>query len=170
MVNRSAKNISLYALYVALAFIFSYLEALIPFSFGIPGVKLGLANLVIVYVLYISEKLSAVLIVTFLRVILVACTFGNLSIMMYSFGGAIVSALIMYILYRTNWFSVYGVSVAGGVSHNIGQMLVAGFIFKIEGLLYYMPFLLGAGVLAGFVIALIAKPCIGRLKGNSQMS
>ena len=104
MVNRSAKNISLYALYVALAFIFSYLEALIPFSFGIPGVKLGLANLVIVYVLYISEKLSAVLTVTFLRVILVACTFGNLSIMMYSFGGAIVSALIMYILYRTNWF------------------------------------------------------------------
>lgn len=163
MAGKSSGNITMYASYVALAFIFSYLEALIPFSVGIPGVKLGLANIITVYVLYTSGRVSALAVVTFLRIVLTACTFGNMSTLIYSFCGALLSTFVMYILYKTKWFTVFGVSVAGGVFHNAGQLIAAGFILETAELIYYMPFLLFAGMAAGFVIALIANPCIKRL-------
>lgn len=161
---KSAKNISMYAMYVALAFIFSYVESLFPISLGIPGVKPGFANIVTVYIIYTHGKPSSAFSVTLLRTVLVACTFGSLSTLMYSVCGGMLSAAVMYILYKTKLFSVFGVSIAGGVSHNVGQLIVASFILETKELIYYSPVLMISGMAAGFAVGFIANICIKRLR------
>jgi len=161
-----AKVLSRYSLYVALAFIFSYIEALFPFSLGIPGVKLGLANIITVYVLYTAPVPTGIFPVILLRTILTACTFGNLSTLMYSISGGLLSGLVMFLLYKMNLFSIYGISIAGGVFHNVGQLVVAGFILETPQLIYYMPVLLFSGMAAGFCIAFICNMCLERLHQN----
>lgn len=159
----TTKNLSRYSLYVALAFILSYVEALFPFSLGIPGVKLGLANIVIVYVLYTSPSLSGLYTVILLRTVLTAFTFGNLSTLLYSMCGGFLSASGMFLLYKMNLFSVYGISIAGGVFHNIGQLIVAAFVLETPQLIYYMPVILFSGMIAGFCIGFISDIITKRL-------
>ena len=167
--QKSARNISMYAVYVALAFIFSYIESLFPISVGIPGVKPGFANIVIVYIIYTSGRPSSVLTVTLLRTVLLACTFGNLSTLLYSVCGGLLSASVMFILYKTNLFSVFGVSIAGGVTHNAGQLAVAALILDTKELIYYYPILLITGMTAGFAVGYIANICIKRIRRPSGM-
>ena len=108
---------------IALAFLFSYVETLIPISLGIPGVKLGLANLVTIVGLYLVS-LPQLIFISLVRIVLAGLTFGNGFSMIYSLAGGIVSLLFMLLARKTGWFSQVGVSIVGGVGHNIGQLVI----------------------------------------------
>ena len=146
----------------ALAAIFSYVEVLIPFHFGVPGIKLGLANLVIVFALYLIQALWAFFI-SITRVMIVSALFANLSMAMYSLAGALLSLAGMALLKRAGCFSLVGVSTAGGVLHNIGQLTVAVLAVDTIGLLAYLPVLIAAGTATGFLIGIIAAKTIPKL-------
>ena len=139
----------------ALSMIFAYIETLIPFSFGIPGIKLGLANLVVLTGLYFMPT-GWVFTVLILKVTLVSVLFGNLSMLIYSMAGGIVSFLVMLAVQKRKGFSIIGVSIAGGVSHNLGQLAVAVFVVESIAPLSYMPILMIAGAAAGTVIGMVA--------------
>lgn len=140
----------------ALAMIFGYVEALFPFSFGIPGMKLGLANLVIVTALYLLPAYQ-VFCIQVARIVLISFLFGNMSMMLYSIAGGVLSFFVMCVLkYRTG-YSIIGVSVAGGVSHNIGQLLVACIVVENSKVILYLPILLIAGVVTGALIGMVAQ-------------
>lgn len=142
-------------LLLAFALILSYVETLIPFQTGIPGVKLGLANLAVVLCLYLFTWKETILLTT-LKAILSGLLFGNLFMIIYSLAGAWISCIIMIILKRTGWFHVPIVSVAGGVMHNMGQLLIALFVVETYSIFYYIPVLMIAGLLTGFVIGSVA--------------
>lgn len=146
----------------ALAFIFSYLESLVPIPVGIPGIKLGLANLVVVVVLYLMGAKSGFY-VSMVRILLAGMTFGSLSSILYSLSGGLLSFAGMYCSKRFGWFSTVGTSILGAVLHNVGQLLVAAFVLKTPGLSWYLPFLLVAGVLTGVVIGGLASIISKRL-------
>lgn len=151
----TTKRAAYCAMLTALAMIFGYVEALIPFGFGIPGVKLGLANIVIVLALYILPVYQA-LAIQLMRIVLVSFLFGNLSMMIYSLAGGILSFLVMCLLKRMKGFSVTGVSIAGGVSHNIGQLTVAVLVVQNLKIAFYFPALMLAGLVTGGVIGILA--------------
>ena len=159
----STKKITLSALMVALAMILSYLEAMIPFSFGIPGIKLGLANLVVLTALYLFGPAQALLI-SVVRIFLISITFGSMAALVYSLAGGILSFVVMLILSRIKGFSVIGVSVAGGVSHNIGQLIAAALVVANLNLLFYFPVLLAAGVITGLLIGIAVKAILPALQ------
>ena len=151
--NRNKKLANM-AMLVALAMIFSYVESLIPINFGVPGMKLGVANLVTVglYFLEIPEVLA----VSVLRVLLTGFLFGNGMSIIYSLAGAVVSLLAMVLVKKMDGISIVGVSITGGVFHNIGQILVAMAVVENLKLIYYLPVLLVAGTVTGFVIGIVA--------------
>lgn len=153
-----------FGVFTALALIFSYIEALIPVHFGIPGAKLGLANLLIVIFLYKRNTLDALLL-SVLRIFLSGFLFGNLFSILYSLAGGMLSLAVMAELKKAGKFSVTGVSVAGGVSHNLGQLLVAMAVLETYRTGYYFPVLVAAGVLTGFLIGLTANGVLRRLEG-----
>lgn len=158
------KKVAEMGMFIALAFILSYIESLIPVSFGVPGIKLGLSNLVVMVVLYRFSARTAFG-VALVRILLAGLTFGNLSSMMYSMAGGLLSFLVMVLLKKTKKFSVYGVSMAGGVSHNVGQIVMACFVLQTHLLVYYLPFLLVAGVVAGTAIGFVSGMLLKRLPG-----
>ena len=154
------KRIARYALLVALAMVLSWLESLVPVSAAVPGVKLGLTNLVVIFALYrMSLKDAAV--ISLIRVLLVSFTFGNAYSFAYSMAGAVLSLAVMAALKRTGKFSMVGVSVSGGVCHNIGQILVAMAVLGTGKIALYLPVLLVSGLAAGVAIgavgALVAR-------------
>lgn len=149
------RKLTLSALLVALAMIFSYVEVLIPFNFGIPGVKLGLANLVVLVALYLLDTKQAFMI-SVVRIILVSFTFGSIAAMLYSLAGGLLSFVIMALLRKIKGFSIMGVSVAGGVGHNIGQILVAMAVVENMNLIFYLPVLMIAGVVTGLLIGFVS--------------
>ncbi len=150
-------------MFLALALILSYVEALIPFQFGIPGVKLGLANLVTVMMLYCTGAKEAFLL-SVLRIVLAGFLFGNPFGIIYGLSGGILSFLVMYLLWRGDRLHVVSVSVAGGLSHNLGQLLAASAVVGNRNLFYYLPVLLAAGFVTGFLIGLLAQEMIVRVK------
>ena len=150
-------------LFLALAMICSYIETLIPFSVGIPGIKLGLANIVVVLMLY-SVGIKEALLVSVLRIVLVGILFGNAFSILYSLSGGILSFLVMFLMKKTDKFSCISVSITGGISHNIGQIIVAAWIVNSYNVFFYVPVLLFAGLLTGLLIGVIAKEVIVRLK------
>lgn len=162
MKNSKAKNAALFGLMVALAFVFSYLESLLPFSIGIPGVKLGLANLVVVVVLYVSGVKTAMPI-ALIRIVLAGLTFGNTYSLAYSLAGGLLSFAVMALCKRTK-LSVLGVSMLGGVSHNIGQIAVAAVLMGTYRIAYYLPVLLVAGMVTGLLLGIAARLIISRLE------
>ena len=150
-------------MFLALALILSYVEALIPFQFGIPGVKLGLANLVTVMMLYCTGAKEAFLL-SVLRIVLAGFLFGNPFGIIYGLSGGILSFLVMYLLWRGDRLHVVSVSVAGGLSPNLGQLLAASAVGGNRNLFYYLPVLLAAGFVTGFLIGLLAQEMIVRVK------
>ena len=152
-----------FGVFTALALIFSYLESLIPIQFGIPGIKLGLANLLTVILLY-KRNAKEALLLSAVRVILSGFMFGNLFSIVYSLAGGIMSLLVMAVLKRSGKFSVIGVSAAGGVSHNTGQLMVAMAAVETYRVGYYFPVLLIAGVLTGLLIGTAAEQVLKRLE------
>lgn len=152
-----------FGVFTALALIFSYIETLIPFHFGIPGIKLGLANLLIVIFLY-KRNVKEALLLSVVRIVLAGFMFGSLFSILYSLVGGLLSLLIMNLLKNSGKFSVMGVSIAGGVSHNLGQLVVAMAAVETYRVGYYFPVLLVAGMLTGLLIGMIANEVLKRLK------
>ena len=158
-----SKRIARYALLVALAMVLSWLESLIPLSVAVPGVKLGLTNLVILFALYRMNTVDAIAI-SLIRVLLVSITFGNAYAFAYSFAGAVLSFLIMWALKKSGKFSSVGVSVAGGVGHNLGQIIVAALVLENSGIFLYLPALMLSGTVAGVCIGAVGGIIVQRLK------
>lgn len=139
----------------ALALIFSYIEFLIPLPIAIPGIKLGLANIVVLVCLYaLGEKYAFLINVT--RIALAALLFGSVFSALYALAGGLVSFAAMALLKRTKKFSVCGVSMAGGVFHNLAQLAVAGFLVESAQVFYYFPVLLLSGMATGIGIGVLA--------------
>ena len=155
-------RVAYFGVFTALALIFSYVESLIPFQFGIPGVKLGLANLIIVIALY-RMKLSEAYLLSVVRVLLSGFIFGNYFSILYSLAGGLFSLTVMAALKKSGGYSVSGVSIAGGVCHNIGQLVVAMLVVETFSVAYYVPVLLLAGLLTGFLIGVTAGAMLRRL-------
>ncbi len=159
------KKIAFYGLLIALAFVLSYIESLIPVFVAIPGAKLGLTNLVVLVALERFGKRDA-FIINMIRILLVGFTFGNTFSLLYSFAGGILSFLIMILLKKTKRFSLVGISVSGGVGHNMGQIIVAAFVLETGALVYYLPFLLVIGTVAGVIIGILSAEILKRLPNS----
>lgn len=159
------RKLTVMALTTAIALILSFIESQIPAFVAIPGVKMGLPNIAIVYALYrLGWKEAAM--ISLVRVVLVSLLFGSIASFLYSFAGAVLSLLGMTLLKKTGKFTEIVVSVAGGVLHNIGQIAMASIILETDALRYYLPFLLVSGILAGVVIGLISGILIRRIHLN----
>lgn len=163
--NLSPQQLATMGMLSALALALSFLESLIPFQPGLPGVKLGLANLVIVFALYRMNVHSALLINT-VRILLSSLLFSGLFGLLYSAAGAAASLAAMTLLLQINrkreqagksiLFSIFGVSMTGGVFHNLGQLLIAILILSSLNLVYYLPVMIISGIAAGLVNGMVA--------------
>lgn len=158
-----AKKVSLYGILVSLAFIASYIEVLIPFNFHIPGMKLGLANIAVLVALYTGGA-QAGLTVSIIRIILVGLTFGNPYSAIYGLSGGVLSLAVMILLKRTDFFGMMGVSMAGGVAHNLGQLLCAMILLKLPAVFTYLSYLILVGTVTGALIGIIDEEVLKRLK------
>lgn len=157
-----SKKIAKIAVFTALALIFSYIEAIIPLNFGIPGVKLGIANIVTVTALYYFGVKEAAFI-SVIRVVIIGLLFGNVVSVIYSLSGAFLSLAVM-ILCKKLKLSVIGVSALGGVFHNIGQLLAAAVLMNTFSVMYYYPVLFISGIVTGIIIGVASAPIIKRKK------
>lgn len=139
----------------ALALIFSYVEAIIPYSPGVPGIKLGIANIVTVIALYKFGPKDA-LAVSIIRIVIAGLLFNGLFGMLYSLAGGLISLAGMILLKKTDRFSVVGVSMAAGVLHNFGQLLMASVLISDLRIFFYFPVLLFSGIAAGILVGIMA--------------
>lgn len=149
---------------LAFALILGYVETLIPFSFGIPGIKLGLANLAVLLALCLIGTKEAFLI-DVLRIVLSGFLFGNMYSILYSLAGGLLSFFVMYLAKKTHRLGIPGVSVSGGIFHNIGQLAVAAFVVETKGIFYYLPPLLISGVVTGLLIGIVSDQVLYRIRG-----
>lgn len=155
------KDLTTYALLTALALVLSYLESLLPLSFAVPGVKMGLPNIAVLFALYRLGGRGACA-VSLTRVALVSILFGNLFSLAYSAAGAALSLLVMLPLKKSGKFGVPAVSVSGGVAHNVGQVSVAIVVLETRGLIWYLPPLCVSGIAAGLLVGLASALLIKR--------
>ena len=157
------KKLAFIGISVALAMILSFVESQIPALIAVPGVKVGLPNLVIVFLLYKCGWREAAL-VNFVRVVLSSILFGNVQTLTFSLAGAAISLLGMILLLRTEKFSFVSVSVVGGVLHNLGQILAAVLWLGTMEIAYYLPVLLISGTVAGVLIGIVSGMLVKRLE------
>lgn len=160
--NNKSRKIAYFGLNVALAFVLSYFESLIPLNIGIPGIKLGLANLAVLTALYTLSAKDAFCI-SVIRIVLVGVTFGGISAMIYSLAGGLLSFAVMAASKKLLRLSPVGVSVLGAAAHNIGQLVAAGIIMRNLGALYYLPVLLVSGSVTGAAVGIVGGILIKRL-------
>lgn len=157
------KNVAKYGVLIALACIFSWLETLIPFEMiGIPGVKLGLANLVVVVALYYMRPRDA-FVISMVRIVLVSFSFGNPYGALYGFAGGVLSFAVMAVIKKTKLFGAFGTSLIGGIFHNVGQIVVAMIVVENVRISYYLPVLMISGAITGAVIGIIAEMVLKRI-------
>lgn len=155
--NNKTRKIAFLGIILAIALILSYVEALLPPIWAaVPGVKIGLPNIIIIFLLYKCSLKDAVL-VSLVRLILVSLLFGNFMMFLYSLAGAVLSLLIMAILKKTDFLSIIGVSVAGAVAHNLGQIIAAVILLQTNEIGYYMIILAITGTLAGIFVGIIGS-------------
>jgi heptaprenyl diphosphate synthase len=161
----STQKIAVTALLIALAMVLSYIESQIQFVSIVPGIKLGLTNLVVMVALYrINEKEAIV--INLVRIILVGMTFGSMFSMLYSMAGGILSGLVMILMKRWGKVTMTTVSMAGGIAHNVGQILVAMVVLQTQAMLYYLLVLWVTGIGAGIIIGLVSAQIVKRLPKN----
>ncbi len=153
-----ARKLAISGIFISMALVLSFFEGMIPVNFGIPGVKLGLANIVTLTSLFVLGPLFA-LIMQLGRIILAAIMFGNMAGLLYSLAGGILSVLAMIALFklRKPLFSIIAISAAGAVFHNIGQILTASAVVNDLRLAYYLPILMLSGVATGIFVGLVSK-------------
>ncbi|AKT47532.1 heptaprenyl diphosphate synthase [Eubacterium sulci ATCC 35585] len=168
--SRSSR-IATTALLAALALIFSYVEAIIPMPIAVPGVKLGIANLAVLIALYRFDFRYA-LSINLIRIIVSGLLFNGLFGALYAMSGGVLSLIVMWLLKKTNLFSIVGVSMAGGVAHNMGQILVASLLVSDLRMFMYLPVLMFSGIISGIIIGVIAyyvQRSLNANKGASQI-
>lgn len=151
----SSRMTALCGVFIALAMVLSYLESLVPISFAIPGIKLGLANIVTIIAL-VKLGLKPALIISVGRVLLSGLLFGNPATIMYSMSGALLSIAVMFIVRKLKLLAITGTSVCGAVAHNLGQLIVAAIVIENTKIFYYMAVLSVSGIIAGVLIGLLA--------------
>lgn len=161
--NKNTQRIAMCGVMTAVAMIFSYIESLFPIPIPVYGVKLGIANIAIITVLFVVGKKEA-FIVNVIRIALTALLFGNLNSFLFSIAGGVLSLLVMIGLQYTKKFSTIGISVAGGVFHNIGQIIAAVFIMETTAIIYYLPVLFISGIITGVVIGIVSGLVVKRVK------
>ena len=149
------KKVSVIGLFTAMALLLSCIENMLPFRTGIPGIKLGIANLIIVIAFYFLP-FGEVLSISLIRVFFLS---------VFSLTGAIASFLAMYISYRRNSFSPAGISIIGGVTHNLAQLLISALLLNTPAFLWYSPVLFLSGTVTGLINGLIATKIIHTVKG-----
>ena len=159
----SNKKIAYISLLTTLALICSYVETIIPLNFGIPGIKIGLANIVSVVAIYLFESYIAIIIVI-IRVLISGFLFGNMYGILYSMAGGIISIIIMIFIRKSDLFSIFGVSIAGGVTHNLAQLMVAVLVVNQIRLSFCGPVLIVSGTIMGGIIGILARSVIKVLK------
>jgi len=164
----ASRKIALCAMLMALAMIFSYVEVLIPINLGVPGIKLGIANLVVVVGLFFLPA-GEVLMISVARILLMGYLFGNGMSILYSLAGGLLSFLVMLLLKHIKGFSI-GVSIAGGVTHNVAQICVAALVVQNRKLFYYLPALLVAGVITGMLIGILSDRILSAVKRDGRKS
>jgi len=157
-----AKKTAVFALCVALAFTLSFLETLIPINIGVPGVKIGLANMVVLAALYLLDKRAAFAI-SMIRILISGLLFTGAFSLLYSFTGGILSFFVMLLAMKSKRLSILGVSVLGGAVHNIGQIIVAAIVMQTPRIVYYLPVLLISGAIAGIAVGVVSKIVVERL-------
>ena len=158
-----SKKVAFLGLSIGLAMILSFVESQIPALVAVPGIKVGLPNLVIVFTLYRIGFKEAVT-VSLIRIVLVSILFGNLQTMTFSIAGAVLSLLGMFILKKLDWFSCITVSIVGGILHNVGQIIAACLWTQTAAIAYYLPVLLISGVVAGTLIGFISGLLVQKSK------
>ena len=161
------RRVALDGILVALAMIFSYMETFIPFNFGVPGIKLGLANLVVLLGLTFLPAVD-VLLISLVRILLSSLLFGNVMSLWYSLAGGLLSFVAMYLLSRRDDVSLIGMSMTGGVLHNVGQVITAAIVVRTLQLAGYLPVLLVAGLVTGAIIGTLAKLLMPRVQKALQ--
>ena len=157
------KKLTTLAVIVSVAMILSFVESRIPAFVAIPGVKVGLANIAVIFALYKLGWREAIA-VSVIRVLLVALLFGSVVSLAYSIAGAVISLALMILLKRLGIFTEIAVSVVGGITHNIGQILIAFLLLETKVVFYYLPFLLVSGVIAGIAVGAASALLIKRIK------
>ena len=160
----SSRKISNIAMLSALAIIFGYIESLFPAS-PIPGIKLGISNIVILIALYRMNFGSAFFIML-IKVLVTSLLFSGLNVFIYSFSGGVFSILIMH--FSKPIFSKIGVSMEGGVFHNIGQLLTASVMMQTSAVFVYTPYLLISGIIVGFVTGNVSSIILKRFDKKSM--
>lgn len=158
--NNKTQKTAFVGLATAFAMVLSYIEAILPPIWSaVPGIKVGLPNIVIIVLLYkLSFKYATL--VSLVRIVLSALLFGTVVSMVYSLSGAILSLIIMFLLKKTNMFSIIGVSIAGGVFHNLGQILAAIIVMQTVEIGYYMIVLSISGIIAGVFVGVLGAACL----------
>ena len=147
---------------ISLALILSFIESRIPAFVAIPGIKIGLANIAVIFALYRLGVREAIA-VSIVRVIIVSMLFGSVASLIYSVSGAVLSLSIMILLKKLTPLTTVSISVSGGVMHNVGQIAAASFMLNTNVILYYLPFLLFSGTLAGVVIGVVSALLVKRI-------
>ena len=163
----STRKLTRLALTVTFALILSYIESRIPTFVAIPGVKVGLANIVVIFVLY-KFGIKEAIIISAMRVFLVSLLFGSPVSLIYSIAGAILSLTVMFFLKHLTPLREVAVSVCGGITHNISQIAVASIILETNVVVYYLPFLILSGTIAGIAVGVVAALLIKRVKDFSN--
>lgn len=163
----STKKITTLALTVSLALIFSFIESRIPAFVAIPGIKVGLANIAVIFTLYKLGVKEAIC-VSILRVFLVSILFGSPISLIYSISGAVLSLTVMIILKKLTPLSEVTVSVSGGIMHNVGQIIAASFMLATNVVIYYLPFLILSGTLAGIAVGTVSALLIKKVEVNTK--
>lgn len=158
-----AGRVAVCSVLASLALIFSYIEMLFPFNFGIPGIKLGLSNLIVLAALY-TLGTGYALTINITRILLSGLLFGGVSAMIYSLAGGMFSFLVMWVLKKTGLFSPVGVSFAGGVAHNIGQLTIAALIAETPKIYLYLPVLMVSGMITGTLLGIVCMMILHRLQ------
>lgn len=162
MRSEKTRRVALFGILVSLALILSYVESMIPPFYAVPGMKVGLTNIVVLAALYRLDEKSA-LTINLVRILLVSVLFGNGVSYIYSLAGGLLSGLIMILLKRIGRFSLLAVSIAGGIFHNVGQILAAMVMLSTAAIGYYLAILWFSGLAAGLVIGLVSAGVIRRL-------
>ncbi len=164
-IKTKTSKIAIYGVLTALAIILGYVEMQLPAFFAIPGIKPGLTNIVVVVALYSLGNKSS-LFINFVRIAIVSMLFGTLMAFLFSAVGGILSTTVMIILKKAGKFSPVGVSAIGGVTHNIGQIIVAMFVLETGSLIYYLPFLIIVGTVSGVLIGIVSAMITKRISFN----
>jgi len=153
-----AKKITLTSMMIAIALVLNYIEMLIPINFGIPGIKIGLANIVSLTTLFILGPIPAIS-VQIGRILLGGLMFGNGISILYSLSGGLLSIFVMIVIYKIDKpkLSIIGISAIGAVFFNIGQLAIAAFMIQSLNIVYYLPMLIIFGALMGIFVGMISK-------------